>query len=208
MEDLKLIIAGNIGKLRRESKLTQLELAERLNYSDKAVSKWERGESIPDVVTLKQLADVFGVSVDYLLRADHPLETNAKREYTKRQKRNYLLISIISCVLVWFIAVFLYTSMDVALPVFRDRMWMVFVYAVPVTAIVLLVFNSIWGPKRFNFLIISILVWSLLACAFITSIVFFHYNLWLVFMIGIPSQVIICLWSGLQFNKKEKKRSP
>lgn len=208
MEDLKLIIAGNIGKLRRESKLTQLELAERLNYSDKAISKWERGESIPDVVTLKLLADSFGVTVDYLLRADHPLETNAKREYTKRQKRNYLLISIISCVLVWFIAVFLYTSMDVALPVFRDRMWMVFVYAVPVTAIVLLVFNSIWGPKRFNFLIISILVWSFLACAFITSIVFFNYNLWLVFMIGIPAQVIICLWSGLQFNKKEKKRSP
>ena len=203
MEDLKLIIAGNIGKLRREADITQLELAERLNYSDKAVSKWERGESIPDVVTLKSLADIFGVSVDYLLRADHPLESEAKREYTKRQKRNHLLISFMSCVLVWFVAVFLYTSMDVALPMMRDRMWLAFVYAVPVTAIVILVFNSIWGPKLLNFLIISVLVWSLLACTFITALVLFSYNLWLVFMIGIPAQIIICLWSGLKFNKKE-----
>lgn len=203
MEELKLIIAGNIGKLRREANMTQLELAEKLNYSDKAVSKWERGESIPDVITLKQLADTFSVSVDYLLRADHPLETEAKRDYTKRQKRNHLLISFISCVLVWFIAVFLYTSMDVALPTFHDKMWLAFVYAVPVTTIVLLIFNSIWGPRRMNFLIISVLVWSFLACVYISALVFFRYNLWLVFMIGIPAQVIIGLWSGLRFGKKD-----
>ena len=82
-----MVIAGNIGKLRREAGMTQLELAEELNYSDKAVSKWERGESIPDVIILKQLADRFSVSVDFLLRADHPSEVAAKREYTKRQKR-------------------------------------------------------------------------------------------------------------------------
>ena len=203
MEDLKLIIAGNIGKLRREANMTQLELAEQLNYSDKAISKWERGESVPDVVTLKILADHFGVTVDYLLRADHPLEMKIRQEYTKRQKRNHLLITFMSCVLVWFIAVFLYTSMDVALPVLRDRMWLAFIYAVPVTAIVLLVFNSIWGPKRLNFLIISGLVWSLLAGIFISALVFYGYNLWLVFMIGIPAQIIICMWSGLRYGKKE-----
>ena len=207
MEDLKMIIAGNIGKLRRESGLTQLELAERLNYSDKAVSKWERGESIPDVVTLKQLSELFGVTVDYLLRADHPLETKVKREYTKRQRRNHLLISVMSCVLVWFIAVFVYASLDVALPMMRDRMWLTFVYAVPVSAIVLLVFNSIWGLKRINFLIISILVWSLLACAFISAWVFFDYNVWQIFLFGVPAQVIIGLWSGLEIVKKDKKKN-
>lgn len=203
MEELKLIIAGNIGKLRREANMTQLELANILNYSDKAISKWERGESIPDVVTLKLLADTFSVSVDYLLRADHPLETKAKREYTKRQRRNHLLISFMSCVVVWFIAVFIYTSMDVAVPMIRDRMWLAFVYAVPATAIVLLVFNCIWGRKRLNFLIISILVWSVLACAYVSVLVFSGYSMWLLFMIGIPAQVIICLWSGLRFGKKE-----
>ena len=203
MEELKLIIAGNIGQLRRKAGMTQLELAELLNYSDKAVSKWERGESIPDVPTLKMMADHFQVSVDYFLRADHPLEAKAKREYTKRQKRNHLLISVMACALVWLIAAFVYTSVDVALPVVRSSLWMTFVYAVPVTAIVVLIFNSIWGPTRYNFLIISILIWSFLACVFISALVFFHYNLWLVFIIGIPAQIIVGLWSGLRYGRKE-----
>ena len=95
MEELKMIIAGNIGSLRRDAGITQLELAEKLNYSDKAVSKWERGESVPDIVTLKAVADLFDVSVDYLLRADHPLEVEVKREYTKRQRRNHTIITVI-----------------------------------------------------------------------------------------------------------------
>ena len=71
MEDPKEIIARNIVDLRRKNGMTQLELAEKLNYTDKAVSKWERGESIPDVAVLKTIADLFGVTVDYLLTAEH-----------------------------------------------------------------------------------------------------------------------------------------
>ena len=97
MEELKLIIAGNISRLRREAGMTQLELAEILNYSDKAISKWERGESIPDVGTLKQIAERFSETVDYLLRPDHPIETDIKREYTRRQKRNHWLITLMAC---------------------------------------------------------------------------------------------------------------
>ena len=67
MQDLKQLIGKNITKLRTSSKLTQAEFAEQLNYTDKAVSKWERGESLPDIVILKQIADMFGVKVDYLL---------------------------------------------------------------------------------------------------------------------------------------------
>ena len=68
MEELKTVIAKNISELRRSAMMTQLDLAERLNYSDKAVSKWERAESVPDISVLKAIADIFGVSVDYLLR--------------------------------------------------------------------------------------------------------------------------------------------
>ena len=199
MEELKMIIAGNIGKLRREAGITQLELAEELNYSDKAVSKWERGESVPDIVTLKQLADRFSVSVDYLLRADHPSEVAAKREYTKRQKRNHAIITALSCMLAWFVATFVFFSLDLALH--DAAIWMAFVYAVPVTAVVLLVFNSIWGNRRRNFVIISVLVWSLLLCAYLSALVFFSQNIWLIFIIGIPAQIIIALWAGLRLEK-------
>ncbi len=198
MEDLKMVIAGNIGKLRREAGLTQLELAEKLNYSDKAVSKWERGESLPDVTTLKEVADLFAVTVDYLLRADHPSEVAAQREYTRRQQRNHALITAMSCALVWLVATILFTNIDL-LPNTVQHHWLTFVYAVPVTAVVLLVLNSIWGNRRHNFLIISVLVWCVLAAVFITFLAF-GYVLWLLFIIGVPAQIIILLWSGLRLK--------
>ena len=72
MDDLKLIVAANITDLRKKNNITQAELAQRLNYTDKAVSKWERGESLPDVAVLKQIADIFSVKIDYLVTAEHP----------------------------------------------------------------------------------------------------------------------------------------
>ena len=89
MVDLKPVIAQNITALRQSHKMTQIELAEKLNYSDKAVSKWERGESIPDVIVLKTIADLFGVSLDYLLEEDHehkpaePQPQQAPRSYAQ-----------------------------------------------------------------------------------------------------------------------------
>lgn len=199
MEELKMIIAGNIGQLRREAGMTQLDLAEHLNYSDKAVSKWERGESIPDIVTLKAIADRFSVSVDYLLRADHPLETEVKCEYTKRQRRNHRLITVMSCVLVWLIAVFVHTGVNVALPD-EGKLWLVYIYAVPITLIVLLVLNSVWGNRRSNFIIISALIWTFLTCVYVSTILFASFNMWLLFVVGVPAQVIVCLWSGLRYK--------
>ncbi|MDD6251820.1 MAG: helix-turn-helix transcriptional regulator, partial [Oscillospiraceae bacterium] len=68
MENIKAIVAKNITQLRLAKGMTQLELAEILNYSDKAVSKWERGDSIPDITVLTKIADMFGVTLDYLVR--------------------------------------------------------------------------------------------------------------------------------------------
>ena len=200
MEELKMIIAGNIGSLRREAGMTQLELAEKLNYSDKAVSKWERGESVPDIVTLKAVADLFNVSVDYLLRPDHPLESMVKREYTKRQRRNHALITVMSCVLVWLIAAFVHAGVDVALPN-EGKLWLVYMYAVPTTLIVLLILNSIWGNRRRNFAIISALIWTTLLCVYFTTLIFGGMNMWLLFIIGIPGQIIVGLWSGLRYKE-------
>ncbi len=191
-----MIVAGNIGQLRRNSGMTQLELAESLSYSDKAVSKWERGESLPDIVTLKKISDMFSVPVDYLLRPDHPKETEIRRDYTRRQRRNHRLITAISAMLVWLIATFVFVNIDLVVPDI-SRHWLCFVYAVPVTAIVLLVFNSIWGVRRRNFFIISVLIWSVLAAFYLTML---SYNLWLVFVIGAPAQVIVLLWAGLKWK--------
>ena len=64
---LRKTVAKNIAQYRKAHHDTQLDLATKLNYSDKSVSKWERGESLPDVYILSQIAELYGVSVDFLL---------------------------------------------------------------------------------------------------------------------------------------------
>ena len=203
MEDLKAIIAKNITELRKKNNMTQIELAEKINYSDKAVSKWERGESVPDISVLKQIADMFSVTVDYLINEEHIKEEEETRHYTGRRLRNRMLITAISITLVWFVAIFIYSNVD--LVVSGKPHWLTFLYAVPASMIVWLVFNTIWFNRRRNFLIISLLMWSALACFYISMQVF-GFDLWLFFLLGIPGQIIIILWSGLR-SKKRKKNS-
>ena len=103
--DVKLIISKNIIKYRKKMGLTQLELAEKLNYSDKTLSKWERGESMPDIVTLKQLADIFMISVDVLISTEDTIISFVPvKERKKISKRNIISISLLSAGIVWFIA--------------------------------------------------------------------------------------------------------
>lgn len=191
MQDLKPIIAQNIAELRKAASMTQIELATRLNYSDKAVSKWERGESIPDISVLKEIADLFQVKVDYLLQEDH--SDAAPEELTPKQRRDHMIIALLSLSLVWLISTFLFVFLGIALPDVSG-LWLSFVYGVPVSAIVALVFNSMWGNPRRNYLIISILVWSLLLSVYLS---YPHGMMWLLFLLGIPAQLIIFLWSRL-----------
>lgn len=196
MRELREIVAANLSALRNEKKLTQMKLAEILNYSDKAVSKWERGESLPDVSVLKQIADYFGVTVDYLLSEDHSGEIKRKKNYTRQANRNHFIISTLAVALVWLIGTFVFVEMNILGTDFPS--WLMFIYSIPVSLIVALVFNSIWGRVRLNFLIISLLVWSVILSVYLTLLTVASLNIWLVFILGIPAQLIIILWSGLK----------
>ena len=202
MEEIKFVIANNIAELRKAHKLTQLELAEKLNYSDKAISKWERGDAIPDVTVLKEIADLFGVTLDYLVSSDHE-ETEIPRQ-SVRKIRNRGLITGMSILLVWFVATFCFSTVD-----FADRSislhWLSFVWAVPVSMIVWLIFNTLWFNKKRNFLIISLLVWTAVAALFFTLLPFGLY-FWQSFILGIPAQIIILMWSGLRIKRKKKPK--
>jgi len=199
MGDLKQTISKNIIDLRKSRQLTQAELAAKLNYSDKAISKWERAESIPDIVVLKEIADIFGVSVDYLITEEHSDEEIRAHEITAQDKKNRLIVSLLANALVWLMA----TITFVYIGIYDNsihRLWTVYLYAIPVSLIVMLIFNSIWGNKRRNFLIISMLVWSVLLALYM---ILYKYNIWLVFVVGIPAQFIIFLWSKLKVNKNK-----
>lgn len=193
MEELKKVIGKNIIELRKKMGLTQAELAEKINYSDKAVSKWECGDAVPDIAVLKQLAEFLGVTVDYLLHESHDEQPLPVHE-SNITKRNKKIITALSVSLVWLVATLFFVIFDYTIPDFSTN-WLVFIYAIPVSFIVTLVFNSIWGKKRRNFAIITGLVWSFLACIYLTLL---QFNLWLIFMMGIPAQIIIILWSGIK----------
>lgn len=204
MDGLKKIIAKNIQELRIASSLTQAELASRLNYSDKAVSKWERGESVPDVQVLKMIAELFEVTVDYLLTDDHADSTDLPKISKKIIRRNRMVITLLATSVVWLIATIAFVIFGLALDSF-SKTWLAYVVAVPVSCIVLLVFNSIWGNGKLNYLIISLLLWSTLltVCLLISMS-----KIWILFVIGIPAQVMILISAGFIFKKPNKKYPP
>jgi len=200
MENIKQIIAENISKLRQRNGITQLELAEKLNYSDKAVSKWERGESIPDITVLYEISKIFKVSLDYLV-IDHdegeelPLVDGEKNKIKKRG-----LITGMSIMLVWLLATFSYILIKLATDVTWG--WTAFIYALPVTALVWLILNSVWFAQKRNYHIISCLMWTLLLAIWLTFFIN-GYNFWLLFTLGVPGQIIILMWSNIGDRKKK-----
>lgn len=202
MEDLKQILAKNITALRQASSMTQLELAEILNYSDKAISKWERGESIPDVTVLKAIADLFGVTLDYLLEADHTEKPKPSQESPGYLHRNRKVVTVLSVLLVWFVATMAYVVMDLTIPA-QIVKWLPFAYAMPVSMVVWLVFNSIWFNRRRNYFIISMLMWTGLVCVVLT-VGAFGVPVWKLLYLGIPGQIAIIAWSC--FKKKNSKK--
>lgn len=203
-ETIKVAIAANIAELRRKSGMTQQELADALSYTDKAVSKWERAESIPDVVILKRIADLFGVTVDYLLRdnRDDPLSVPLPPSH-RRYKHG--LIMGICILLVWLLATFAFVVVTPLNTSFSAG-WLIFLYAVPVSAVVWLVFNSVWFNPKFNYLAISLLMWTTFASFHLTALCTFEKQVWMIYLLGIPGQVIILLWSGMGRRPRRKKK--
>lgn len=200
-KNLKTIIGNNIFKLRRASGMTQLMLAEMLNYSDKTVSKWERGEALPDITVLIAISDLFNVTLDYLTVEHDGIEISAIGAVNKTHVQARAIITGMSLMLIWLIATFIFVVIRIAFKQFTFE-WLAFIYAVPATMITWLIFNSVWFNKRRNYLIITCIMWSILL-SFVITFFAIGYNVAVVLLLGIPGQVIIFMWSGLgQIIKK------
>ena len=186
MDELKLITASNIIKLRTDAGMTQAELGAKLNYSDKSVSKWERAESIPDAFVLKRIAELFGVSVDYLLSAHDEWEPQPKREPDSEAGFSTGVVTLVSVMGIWTLAVFMF----VIFWVIGSLQWIIFAAAVPATLITLLVFNCVWRHGRGNVWIVAALVFSIFLLIYLTML---RFNLWQLVFVLIPAEVIVFL---------------
>lgn len=199
-EKLKKQIGSNIASYRKRMQLTQAGLAEKLNYSDKAVSKWERGESAPDVLTLTQLADLFDVTVNDLLVDPNelPERTGAVErvlgsavELTLKRKADKRIILSLAGLLVCFVALLMFvvlSSLDI------PHSWLAFIYGIPVCGIVLLSLRSAWKDFRWNQVLISIIMWGGILSLYLSFFVFWQLNIWKLFLLGIPGQAAVILW--------------
>lgn len=213
-EKLKLQIGANIALYRKRAGLTQAGLAEKLSYSDKAISKWERGESVPDVITLVQLAEQFDITVNDLLADPNALPEDSDpgklekamaqvSEKALKRKANKNVILALSSTLVWFVALLFFvviSSFDL------PYSWIAFFYAVPINAIVLLSLRSAWRDFRWNRGLISVIMWGFLVSIHATLVVFLKFNMWRMFLLGIPGELAIFLWFRLFSPSKEEKQ--
>jgi transcriptional regulator with XRE-family HTH domain len=196
MSDLKHQIAQNLIELRKMKKYTQQDVANMVQYSDKAVSKWEKGESLPDIEVLYQLCNIYGVTLDYLT---HDGSYDEKKAYVvpESERRNQIIITALFSSFVWMAAIIVYVSV---MQFNHMNIWPVFIWAIPLNCGVLWFFNMKWG-RRFYFIIIgSILVWSAIAATYLQILWYsnYEYNYWMLFLIGVPIQVALVLLSQLR----------
>ena len=184
INDINEIIRQNLITLRKEKKLTQLELANLINYSDKAISRWETGEVTPDVATLARLADVYGVNISVLLEPYNKQDYNRKKMKDLKAKKK-IALTLLIVASVWLISVVVFMPLHK----FITRAYLSFIWAIPTTFLIALIFNAIWGKRIFNVLFSSAL-WTLVLSFYLT---FIRYNLYLLFVAGAPVQIGIIL---------------
>ena len=209
-DELKSRVGANIARLRRERGMTQAELAERINYSDKAVSKWERAESLPDVLTLLSLAEQLDTDLNTLVGMSANPETEPVSEpespipekpAKKRRTADRGVIQQLSSILVWVVALFLYMVLD-AFGV--KNLWLLFVLAVPANAIVLLSLRSAWKLYGMNRILISVIMWGFLVIIYLLLLVVGEVNVWRILPMGLLGQAAIILWFKMFRSEKEE----
>ena len=190
------IIAENLIYYRKAMGLTQLEIAEQFNYSDKSISKWERAEGLPDVLVLKALADFYGIRVDDFFKEE-------KRKIIMSKKSRHWFIVGLSEFLLWLVFGLTFVILSLALPHAFDW-WLIFIYASAASFVLAVVWAGIYHQKFFQLLATTGIIWHSILSVYLTMLLNTSIpNLWLLFLIGIPLEGLAILWYFLKRNNKK-----
>ena len=197
MANIKETVRTNLVKLRKEHKFTQMELAEKIGYSDKAISRWETGEVNPDIETLDKLADLYGVDISVFFSEYSTKEYKAKT-FRENQLGRKIAVWILMVVAVWYIGIMVYIYSN-TFKMDESRSWLVFIWLVPITFLLCAMVNVKWGNQIFGIIFSSLLCWSLLTAVYLQ---FLEYNVYLLFISGVPVQVAIFLLAYMKMKKE------
>ncbi len=197
-ENLTAIIAENLVYYRKKAQMTQLQLAEKLNYSDKSISKWERGEGVPDIFILAQLAKLYGLTVNDFI-------ATRKKERVANLFMPKVLITLLSIGLAWLVATIIFSIIEIIAlkdTIIYKNAWLMFIYAIPISFIILIIFNDIYFKRIYNMFATSALCWTLALALFLTLR---HLeNMYLIFVAVVPLQILIILFYTLLCKKRKK----
>lgn len=194
MENLQSTIANNLIYLRKKNNLTQQELALKINYSDNAVSRWERGDATPTIEILAIIADYYGIKVSDIID-EHFQDKNQPKDPTSLLKRIFVILFSVSIVWTFALIGFSYTQMfKESMGIWGDNGWLLFIVAVPLSMIVLYFYNKMWGNRIYHLIILSVFWWSLLTVIYLLTLQLSDLNLWLIFLLGVPIQLAQLLW--------------
>lgn len=190
-------VAENLIKFRKLNGYTQLKLAETLNYSDKAISKWERGESLPDAYVLSQIAELYEISLN-------DLTTKQSSVKMPTRKISKLFITLLSICPVWLAATISFFVLKLTIPS-NELIWACYIVAIPVTFIVLLIFSCVYKWIIPRFICISGLIWTVILSlhVILSSIL---PQIWLLYFVGITLQVATIIWFIWVFIFKRRKK--
>lgn len=191
------ILADNLVYYRKASGYTQLEIAEKLNYSDKSISKWERGEGTPDIFVLRALSSLYGITLDDFFTVE-----KTKPVTNKKRKHWYIIglsLAITFIVAALGFAIMMMVNSDIF------PWWLFFIYALLVSFIITTVFSSIWKRQEYQLISISGIIWSTCLAVFLTIQLTFPMEFtWLIFIAGIPVEILEVLWYFLRKNNRKK----
>ncbi|MBQ7226241.1 MAG: helix-turn-helix transcriptional regulator [Clostridia bacterium] len=198
MKEVKAIVAKNLSTLRKGKGITQAELAEQFNYSDKAVSRWEHGDTLPDINVLYELCTFYGITMNDLVSEECSVIKDELHE--KNAKRYRLWLGILAAMVVWLGATILFTYSQM---IERRGYWIAFIWAIPLSCLVLQyfcrnIFN--WITK---FVFTSICIWSVVAAIYFHMLVAYNANLWMVYLIGIPMEALAFMWRKMKNYKNQ-----
>lgn len=200
MDELKAIFAANLIRLRTAAGMTQAELGERLHYTDKAVSKWERAESLPDAYVLKQAATIFGVTVDDLLTS-HDVWTPPPTLRTEKETYSRIFIILCAIASIWTLCMVEFVIVWIVLDTIQ---WIVFVAAVPLSLTALLVFDCAWYRGKHLMYILWVLVFSVVALVYLLLL---RYNFWQMFLLLVPAELVVYLACNIKKKRQKKGNS-
>lgn len=186
---IKNQIASNLVYYRKKANLKQAYVGQAIGYSDKAISKWERGEGLPDILVLYSLAELYNVTINELI-------SNTKPKKVTTSKRNKIIVVLLSIGLTWLVATVAFVLL---LWIGNGKSWLThwvylpYIYAIPCSFIISLVFNKIWGKRIFSFFLVSGIIWGVGLSLERTLYGFISWA-WLFYIICIPVQILDCLW--------------